>query len=309
MLGNAMIQPMMYFNLRYVPMFSGPYMITKVTHRINDSGFDTTFEGQRQPFYSIPALDKYLQSLSNKILTSLRQKIQEEDSRLSETPENVISEKNSSISYVTSKIGEVTTQSCVGNLIRPYENYFSITPTENITTYKTMNTKLTSKVNSLQIDPVRTGFLRLFIFSTIYIASNDTNSFKTFNNNYSAIPLNVDWGGSASYFESEYFCVNQGTNLKIPMVKFPNLDTFLDFMINKYVGKIGTIESYIDKTLNNQTQIDANIVEAITKTYILDFPKNKSLKVYDEMIEPDREKIKQKVKESYNLLASLNKSN
>ena len=26
-LGNAMIQPTMYFNLRHVPMFNGPYMI------------------------------------------------------------------------------------------------------------------------------------------------------------------------------------------------------------------------------------------------------------------------------------------
>jgi hypothetical protein len=33
-MGNAMIQPTMYFNLRNVPMFRGPYMIQDVEHTI-----------------------------------------------------------------------------------------------------------------------------------------------------------------------------------------------------------------------------------------------------------------------------------
>jgi hypothetical protein len=305
MLGNAMIQPMMYFNLRYVPMFSGPYMITKVTHKINDSGFDTTFEGQRQPFYSIPALDKYLQSLSTKILTSLRQKIQEEDNRLSETPENVKTEVNSSVSYATSGIGTVSTQSCSANLIRSYQDYVNITPTEMTTTFKNLYDLLTQKIKSQGLDSERSGLLRAFIFSTIYIGSFNSQNFKSVENNYAAIPLNIDWGGSATYFDSEYFCVDQGTNLKVPMAKFSNLEKFLDFMINKYTGKLGSIESYLDKTATTDAQIKTTIINAVTKTYIIDFPKNKSTKVYDEMIESDKEKIKEKITKSYNLLESL----
>jgi hypothetical protein len=33
-LGNALLQPTMYFNLRHVPMFNGPYFITEVDHNI-----------------------------------------------------------------------------------------------------------------------------------------------------------------------------------------------------------------------------------------------------------------------------------
>lgn len=305
MLGNAMIQPMMYFNLRYVPMFSGPYMITKVTHRINDSGFDTSFDGQRQPFYSIPALDKYLQSLSNKILVTLRQKIQEEDNRLSETPENIISEKNSSVSYATSGIGSLSTQNCSANLIRDYEDYVNITPTETSETPKNVYKLLTEKINSQGLDSERAGLLRTFIFSTIYIGSFNSPNFKSYNNNFSAIPLNINWGGANAYFETEYYCVDQGTNLKVPMAKFGSLEKFIDFMVNKYTGKVGTIESYLDLTATTTEQIKTTIINAITKTYIIDFPKNKSTKVYDEMIESDREKIKEKVTKSYNLLDSF----
>jgi hypothetical protein len=82
MMGNAMIQPTMYFNLRNIPMFSGPYMITNISHRISDNGFDTTFEGQRQPFYSIPAIDSLLQALTSKILETIKEKIEEQDKEI-----------------------------------------------------------------------------------------------------------------------------------------------------------------------------------------------------------------------------------
>ena len=43
-MGNAMIQPTMYFNLRYVPMFSGSYMILEVSHKISPGSFTTSFK-------------------------------------------------------------------------------------------------------------------------------------------------------------------------------------------------------------------------------------------------------------------------
>lgn len=305
MLGNAMIQPMMYFNLRYVPMFSGPYMITKITHRINESGFDTSFEGIRQPFYSIPSLDKYLQSLNNQILTTLREKIQEEDNRFIESPENILNEKNSSVSYASNGIGESITQSCESNLAPPYQSYVNITPQETTITHKKIKDILTEKTLTLTLDTQRSEILALFVFSTIYIGSNNANNFKSYENNYSAIPLNFNWGGAKEYFDIEYFCVNQGTNLKIPMAKFETIDTFLEFMVNVYAGKVDTIISYLNPTLTIKSEIDNNLIDGITKAYIIDFPKNKSEKVYDEMIESDRNKIRTKIKKSYNLYKSL----
>jgi len=47
MLGNAMIQPMMYFQLNNIPMFHGAYMIIRVKHSIKPNHMITSFTGSR----------------------------------------------------------------------------------------------------------------------------------------------------------------------------------------------------------------------------------------------------------------------
>lgn len=47
MLGNAMIQPMMYFQLNNIPMFHGAYLITKVKHSLEPNTMSTVFTGVR----------------------------------------------------------------------------------------------------------------------------------------------------------------------------------------------------------------------------------------------------------------------
>jgi hypothetical protein len=79
MLGCAMIQPTMYFNLRHVPLFYGPYYIHKVSHNISPGEFKTEFEGTRQPKYALPDPDRttsfvrksYLENFKDKILNTV----------------------------------------------------------------------------------------------------------------------------------------------------------------------------------------------------------------------------------------------
>jgi hypothetical protein len=47
MLGNAMIQPLMYFQLNNIPMFRGAYMVIKVNHVITPNTMITNFTGIR----------------------------------------------------------------------------------------------------------------------------------------------------------------------------------------------------------------------------------------------------------------------
>jgi len=47
MMGNAQIQPLMYFQLSSVPMFHGAYTIIKVSHVIKPNTMSTTFKGVR----------------------------------------------------------------------------------------------------------------------------------------------------------------------------------------------------------------------------------------------------------------------
>jgi len=53
-MGNMMIQPMMYFDLQGIPMFSGAYIITDVTHNIKPNSITTNFKGVRQPRTVVP---------------------------------------------------------------------------------------------------------------------------------------------------------------------------------------------------------------------------------------------------------------
>ena len=67
-LGNMMIQPTMYFYLRYVPLFSGLYLITKVSHSIQPNNIVTNFEGVRMSSLNFPLVSQFISTLSKEIL-------------------------------------------------------------------------------------------------------------------------------------------------------------------------------------------------------------------------------------------------
>lgn len=58
MMGSAMIQPMMYFQLNNIPMFRGAYLIYKVNHSIKPHSMTTTFKGNRVKKSKTPLIDK-----------------------------------------------------------------------------------------------------------------------------------------------------------------------------------------------------------------------------------------------------------
>jgi len=57
MMGNSMIQPMMYFQLNNIPMFHGAYMVIKVKHSIKPNYMSTVFTGVRIRNIETPILD------------------------------------------------------------------------------------------------------------------------------------------------------------------------------------------------------------------------------------------------------------
>lgn len=56
MLGCALVQPMMYFQLNNIPMFRGLYLIIKVSHSIKPNTMTTTFKGVRVKRTKTPLL-------------------------------------------------------------------------------------------------------------------------------------------------------------------------------------------------------------------------------------------------------------
>jgi hypothetical protein len=80
MMGNAMIQPMMYFHLRHVPMFAGSYMILKVNHSISPGNFTTQFEGVRQSIFSLPDVDSYIQGILTNLVNTVFSQVKQANS-------------------------------------------------------------------------------------------------------------------------------------------------------------------------------------------------------------------------------------
>lgn len=56
-MGNAMIQPMMYFQLNNIPMFHGGYLIINAKHKITPNYMTTTFKGSRTRYIDTPQVD------------------------------------------------------------------------------------------------------------------------------------------------------------------------------------------------------------------------------------------------------------
>jgi hypothetical protein len=80
-MGNAMIQPTMYFYLANVPMFAGTYLVFDVSHAIKQGTFETVFTGVRISNSALPSLDSTFMSsyrpLFSRILSSAVKKKQE----------------------------------------------------------------------------------------------------------------------------------------------------------------------------------------------------------------------------------------
>ena len=73
--GNVTIQPTQYFQIRYLPMFNGPYLITSVNHNISPNTIETSFEGVRVPIAKLPDINDLVLRVNEKLF-------QEAESRL-----------------------------------------------------------------------------------------------------------------------------------------------------------------------------------------------------------------------------------
>ena len=82
-MGNMMIQPTQYFQLRYLPMFNGPYLITSVSHNISPNNIETSFEGIRVPIPKMPTIDDLVQRVNDKIFDISEKKLKAKETATS----------------------------------------------------------------------------------------------------------------------------------------------------------------------------------------------------------------------------------
>jgi hypothetical protein len=297
MMGNALMQPMMYFNLRNVPMFSGPYMITKISHSVSEGDFKTSITGTRQPFYDLPKVDNFIQALSFKIIDKLKDQLQKKETAELSSSGNVISQINNVVSTVSEKDVLTTNQNCSTKLNATYQGFTNVAnPTLTTISANEFNVLLRDKVraNGYTAQTEKEVYLRQLLFVLIFMDSGSGNNLKAYENNFSSVSLDQTYGPAfISFVDKNYYCVNRGTIKDIPMVKFTSTAKFLDFVISKAPSILQTYMSKLD-------------LETVVKIYVTSWPTIKNGNVYDKLTEQDKKKLENAAKQANDLFNSVN---
>jgi hypothetical protein len=265
MMGNAMIQPTMYFNLRHVPMFSGTYMIQEVNHTIGPGTFETIFKGTRQSISNLQKVDSYIQTLKTNLLTSIIEKNkQDKQAAIKENDKkgtNVISETNDTIKKSTNKPANSSTDYPSCTPIKNYEKYDKVdSPTTTKSKYKDAIGTIIAQTADQK--------LRYLVFATIYLGSSNVTELETKENNYSGVDLLQNWGQTGlSYFNQQFYCNSSNA----PYAIFSDLPKHVAFLIARFSGKISLLPNITAKE--------------IVKFYTLYFSANqKNIDVYNKLV-------------------------
>ena len=290
MMGNALIQPMMYFNIRNIPMFSGPYMITKVSHGVSESGFETRFEGTRQPFYSLPRIDNFIQTLNVKILSTIDSKIQEREKKLRESSTNIIAQKDNVLANLQAQETLTKSQDCQTNLNPRYSQYTAIdVPTATSKTTKELFDTIVKVLTNLNVGSTTGTTFQTYtalLFEFIYVDTGNSSKITGYENNYSTINLKEVYGPSfTNYVNNKFYCVKRGTDNNLPVASFRSFESFIEFAFFRIKDILSNLESDLKSGLT--------VLQSITKQYILNYPVGQPPNVYDTMIEQDKKIIEQ----------------
>jgi len=245
-MGNVMIQPTMYFNLRHVPMFTGPYLITNVSHNITENGFNTQFTGVRVPIYSFPDIDSLVVSVNKDLLKRYKERYKTKASS-SVSAENASNTTNSG-----------TTANGQGSAMGVNQ------PCRDLTKYQNLDFVDTQKVlihkaeikNYLDTLTTTTQNLKIYAYGVVNIKNGTASNVvvQANNNNLFGVGTNAEWKGSASTFISAQTCIQISNGQTQPIAVFENFTDSIDFFIsynNNFTGMI-----------SNLVNLNANIIEA-----------------------------------------------
>jgi len=302
MMGCALIQPMMYFNIRNIPMFSGPYMIRSVTHNITESGFETTFDGSRQPFYSLPRIDNFLQTLNIKILSTIETKIKENEQKNLNSSDNILNQQENVLANIKSSEQLTKNQDCAESINPRYYQYTVIdVPAQTSKTSRELYNDINTYLTSIGLVDDKLVLQSLIMFTFIYVDSGNSTGISAYENNYSTIDLTQTYGEAfASYIDTKYYCVSRGTNRNLPIAKFTSFNTFIQFVFERTKGLVDTFTSTVGNSGTAQSSIDT-----LSEIYVTYYPIKQNQDVWSKMSEQNVSLVKQEFKEAFNLFDSL----
>ena len=295
LMGNALIQPSMYFNLRYVPMFSGPYMITQVNHTISAGVFDTTIEGKRQPTANIQVTDSYLQSIKTNLLKTIvakqKQKKDQDSKFVSNSTGNTNQQRQNNLTAASSMSSELAEPTdCVKLLDKKYEKYTPVdSPTEITATAKDVVTKIFAKMAEKNISD--DGKLKYAVFSSLYMTSYGVNNFKAYENNFSGVVLSKTWMNLPST-STQYFCLKKDNLTLLPYATFTNINQNIDFLVSRYKDRMRDVDT-------------KNLPSSLAKFWVLNRENSIPNTDYTTLSTSDLSRLENKVANSIKLFDSI----
>jgi hypothetical protein len=253
MLGNALIQPTMYFNLRNVPMFSGPYMILEVNHQINEGNFSTDIKGIRQPTASLPKIDNYLQALKTNLISKINEVItQEKDVETAKNPTNILGLSTQGQSLLATNSNTINgSQTCTPTVSR-YEKFINESPTRNTITVQDVITTIVTEILSIPTpENLKTNrdLLSISIFAKLYIGSRSAQStIQAYGYNFIGLALNID-SSEISFYK------NGDTNTFYTIDQHKIHGNYYEYGVNKNLIKLSKYNHgdrrYTPDTYNN----------------------------------------------------------
>jgi len=257
-MGNMMIQPTMYFNLRHVPMFYGPYFITRVSHNISNNGFETTFEGIRQPIFSFPSIDKLVMSVNKNLLKKYEQVYRKKRSQ--EAQENLTNQTNNSVTSGTENPG--SGESCTNGTTYPSLAFVDF-QNSRIAVNDVRN-----YLNSLTNIDLN---LRIFAYGVVSYRRGGVGTFDCPNNNMYGVGANSETNGAPTYqnltgLTNGQVCVDVNGNT-LPIFSFESMNKSVDFYLEFYKNFNVIIEKLKTLSINYNTD-DEKLASALTYLYL-----------------------------------------
>jgi len=302
MLGNVLIQPMMYFNLEHVPMFNGPYMITNISHSISPGSFVTQFAGVRQSVLSYAVITDPLQTIRQNFVDYFKQNFKQESPQTSqETNNSNLSEEALKTNNSVTSVSPSKSPSCTASTA--YSNFVIIdAPSKTVISpvklIQYIKTKYPSNQNILYV-----------IMAILGQQSYKEPNFESYENNYAGLRLDLKNQNNEEVIytnkdqmKQNYFCVTTSTTppQQFPLATFFGYEDCVDFVGQRIIDRLPILEPLTNVTSTDDANLNSN-AEKLSK-FITDYWPIKIDGTYSRLT--DKETIKNKTKKMIQLVNS-----
>jgi hypothetical protein len=248
-LGNVMIQPTMYFALRHVPLFYGPYWIMEVSHSVTETDFTTKFKGIRMQRYSLPKIDNLVASVNKNVLKNFK-------STQEKLKPNIETEDEKTLQVDPKPTVQNSEIECSGLTQYPSLEYVNIKPTKisinellNLVKEKTTSKVLITTIMTIALTrPTNVNQAEI-------IQSNNCNVFGIF--------TDKKYGGSLDSKILGQICTKINGVSK-PIADFQTYGQSVDFIISYFSSFIDVMVGELIK-VNTNVDINKSYAESITQ--------------------------------------------